>query len=236
MSNFFNRVLLFIYGKTGVFDEVIFSLPIVIAFGFVYWYERRVSHKKTFGDNFREVRKKARLNETIRLLLFCWLAEVICVTLFPTEFWFAYWRNLCADHIRIFNFSFWFDRFRFYTPNLIPYVLYQAIKGQLNWDSLLRYEIPHFAVNIALFVPLGVALPFVFKEATLPKAALAGFILSFQIEFLQFFIARDSDIDDVICNTLGAVLGYLLYLLMKKLFPKFTEKCKIQSSEFNGSL
>lgn len=230
MGTFFNRLLNFIYGSTGVFDEIIFALPIVIAIGFVYWYERRISHKKAFGDSFREIRKKARLNEIIRLLLICWFTEVICVTMFPSGFWFYYWRSLCGDYIYIFNFDLWLNRFRFYFPNFIPYVLYQAITGELYWDFLLRYEIPHFAINIALFVPLGVTLPFVYKKATLLKAALAGFILSFQIEFYQLFIARDSDIDDVLCNTFGAVLGYLLYLLMKKL-PKFTEKCKIQASD-----
>lgn len=235
MGNYFNRILNFIYARTGEFDEIIFALPIVIALGFAFWYDRRTLHKKKFEDNFKEIRRKARLNEIIRLLLFCWITEVICVTLFPSGFWFYFWRRLCGDYIYIFNFDLWFNRFRFFTPNFIPYLLYQAIKGQLNWASLVRYEIPHFAVNIALFVPLGVALPFVYKKATLYKAALAGLILSLHIEFLQIFIARDSDIDDVICNALGAVLGYVLYLLMKKLFPKFTEKCNTQASDFNGS-
>jgi len=39
---------------------------------------------------------------------------------------------------------------------------------------------------------------------------------------------RDSTIDDVVCNTLGALLDYLLYLIIKKLFPKLAAKASAE--------
>ena len=51
------------------------------------------------------------------------------------------------------------------------------------------------------------------------------------IEFMQAFIGRDPSIDDVICNTIGAVFGYILYLKMKKIFPEFIEKCMVRVSK-----
>jgi len=41
--------------------------------------------------------------------------------------------------------------------------------------------------------------------------------ISFIIEFYQFFIGRHSDIDDIILNMRGALLGYLLSIIIKNL-------------------
>lgn len=50
---------------------------------------------------------------------------------------------------------------------------------------------------------------------------LIGFIMaafSFLIEFVQYFTGRSCDIDDLMFNTLGGVLGYGLFVLISKLF------------------
>jgi VanZ family protein len=63
--------------------------------------------------------------------------------------------------------------------------------------------------NIILFLPLGATLCLLGlrRRATLR----AGFCLSSAIEITQLFIpGRTTSADDVICNTLGAVVGYLL--------------------------
>lgn len=85
--------------------------------------------------------------------------------------------------------------------------------------------------NIALFVPLGLFLPVVSKKASFPKIALMSFAFTFFIEFVQPFIGRDGNIDDVICNTMGGILGFLIYLLIKALFPKFLEKCRLSAED-----
>ena len=46
------------------------------------------------------------------------------------------------------------------------------------------------------------------------------------IETVQVFLARMVDIDDVILNTLGGVIGYVLFLLLRKIAPGFVEKVK----------
>ena len=78
--------------------------------------------------------------------------------------------------------------------------------GYPTWSSL--------ALNILLFVPLGMLLPVV-KESfgTLKKNLILGIILSLSIESLQILTKRGwFDVDDVINNTLGAVIGVILYL------------------------
>src|SRR3954463_8783585 len=72
------------------------------------------------------------------------------------------------------------------------------------------------ALNIALFVPLGVGLALIRSPA---KWSLLGVcILSIAIELTQLAIpGRDSTIGDVVFNTLGGALGYLLFHFRGKL-------------------
>ena len=72
--------------------------------------------------------------------------------------------------------------------------------------------------NTAMFVPLGIVWPIVFKELdTHTKIIAAGIGCSLLIEILQLpFFVRVSDIDDLILNSLGYLAGYGIYLLVKK--------------------
>ena len=73
--------------------------------------------------------------------------------------------------------------------------------------------------NTAMFVPLGIVWPIVFKELdTHTKIIAAGIGCSLLIEVLQLpFYVRVSDIDDLILNSLGYLAGYGIYLLVKKI-------------------
>lgn len=72
-------------------------------------------------------------------------------------------------------------------------------------------------INIGGFVPLGLFLMSYFRatrcvEYPIARIVLVGFFLSFIIESLQWFLpTRDSDMTDLVANTLGALLGAELY-------------------------
>lgn len=70
------------------------------------------------------------------------------------------------------------------------------------------------ALNALLFVPLGAALPVLWRSCGLYKTVAIGFSLSLLIELSQLFNYRATDIDDLLMNTLGTLLGYLLYTLL----------------------
>jgi glycopeptide antibiotics resistance protein len=76
----------------------------------------------------------------------------------------------------------------------------------------------NFVGNTFMFLPLGIVWPAVFKELdTHKKVILSGVGTSLLIEILQLpFFDRVSDIDDLILNTLGFLMGYGIYLLVKK--------------------
>ena len=80
-------------------------------------------------------------------------------------------------------------------------------------------------LNIILFMPMGFLLPVIWKEYdSLKKTAITGLILSIIIEILQIFTFRLTDIDDLITNTLGAILGYsIAKIILARVSYKISE-------------
>jgi len=102
--------------------------------------------------------------------------------------------------------------------NLIPFV-------HLFDYPVFREAMINLIGNITMFIPLGVVWPVVYKELNSHKKVIvAGVGFTLCIEILQLPLAsRVSDIDDLILNSIGYLIGYGLYLLVKKIcFRKMT--------------
>ena len=71
--------------------------------------------------------------------------------------------------------------------------------------------------NTTMFIPLGIVWPIVFKKLDTPaKVIAAGVGYSLCIEILQLpFYDRVSDIDDLILNSLGYLIGYGILILCR---------------------
>lgn len=76
--------------------------------------------------------------------------------------------------------------------------------------------------NTTMFIPLGIVWPTVFKKLdTHGKVIAAGVGVTLTIEILQLpFFGRATDIDDLILNSAGFLMGYGIYLLGKRLCRK----------------
>jgi glycopeptide antibiotics resistance protein len=74
--------------------------------------------------------------------------------------------------------------------------------------------------NVALFFPLGVLLPLVWRRLRFWSGTLIAIALSVGIEVVQYFsrtwgINRTADVNDVILNVVGACLGLALVSLLR---------------------
>ena len=92
---------------------------------------------------------------------------------------------------------------------------------------LFDYEKLHEALlnlvgNVLMFVPVGIVLPSVYRRLnTHGRAVAAGVGFSLAIELMQLpFVDRVSDIDDLLLNSAGYLLGYLIYLAVKRIKRK----------------
>ena len=66
-------------------------------------------------------------------------------------------------------------------------------------------------MNLVMFIPVGMLLCVAFKQMTWWKALLIGCSISVTIEALQFcFLKGFSELDDVMHNTVGCILGYMM--------------------------
>ena len=72
--------------------------------------------------------------------------------------------------------------------------------------------------NLLAFVPLGLLLPIAFRRLAWPLVIVAGLLLSVAIETTQYMLSinlghgyRAADIDDVIVNVAGTVVGLVLF-------------------------
>ena len=87
-------------------------------------------------------------------------------------------------------------------------------------------SIKMIALNCFLFVPYGFLVYFVFKKCNLSwvKAVLIGFFSSFFIEIFQSFIGRLPENDDLIINTVGFLVGFLIAQGISQIGNKETRK------------
>lgn len=99
--------------------------------------------------------------------------------------------------------------------NLVPFV------NLLDYESK-RDLLLNLIGNTAMFIPTGIITPILYKQLrSFKKTALTGFAISLAIEIIQLpFAVRASDVDDLILNTLGVVIGYGIYALVRKLRKK----------------
>ena len=123
----------------------------------------------------------------------CW---ILALTIFPIPLEARWWRF----HQQFSNMSF---------------VPFRTIGTQLSL-GLERYEAIQLLGNIALFVPFGFVLPAAVRTCRrlwVTLVVAAG--LSVLIETLQALLpGHTTDIDDVILNTAGAVLGFFAFSLI----------------------
>lgn len=91
-----------------------------------------------------------------------------------------------------------------------------------NWSRHLAMQIFY---NILLFVPWGIIFPIISK--TMQKiqwVALSAFAFSALIEVIQLvFKCGLFEFDDMFHNSLGAILGYVIWYRMKKLLSNIKE-------------
>lgn len=98
--------------------------------------------------------------------------------------------------------------------NLIPFQFITETRAMG-----VRKQLTQTIANIVMFLPLGFIFPIAFKKArTFWKTTVSMMLFSFFIEFVQYFIGRSADIDDLMLNTLGGMLGYLIFCLFSKRF------------------
>ncbi len=102
--------------------------------------------------------------------------------------------------------------------NLIPFrSMSTQIKYITQWWAL-----KNLLGNIIPFIPFGFLLPIAYKKfSSTISVFFTGLASILLIEIFQFLTKLGTfDVDDIILNMIGIVCGYLMFLVIKRLFVR----------------
>ena len=81
--------------------------------------------------------------------------------------------------------------------------------------------------NILIFIPFGYFVSSYIKASKVSHILAVSIVSSTVVEVVQLQIGRSFDVDDIILNVCGAILGFMVYISLcaiKKHLPKFLQK------------
>lgn len=100
----------------------------------------------------------------------------------------------------------------------------------IPFKEIFRYEAGTYLFyknilgNVLLFLPFGFFVGYFIKVKKVSVMLLLTFIVSLSIETIQLSIGRVFDVDDVILNVLGGLIGFILYKVLNKAIPDKLKK------------
>ncbi|WP_409509189.1 VanZ family protein [Bacillus spizizenii] len=159
-----------------------------------------------FGIRFLRNRNKDSLLRNFYYILFgIYLSYVVSFTLFPLPYQTELKELMIDENLGVSN-------------NLLPFAgIIESIQDGYYQDLIT------IALNILLFIPFGFALSILFEKLKKTSIILIGFFSSLVIESLQFTYSqylgynyRSFDVNDLIMNTLGTLIGVLIFTLLRR--------------------
>lgn len=179
-------------------EEIIQTIILIIAAILIYVLVRRLKLKK---DNSFKVNYKYEFS---KLLFIVYIVGLLGVLLIPKV---RLYQNQ-SPHLEFITLEWHY--------NLVPFKTiseqFQLLKG--NKDEI-RNGLLNLFVNSCLFIPFPAILKFAFQKLKTVYCFLIPFASIILCEFLQYIPGRRSDIDDIILNTAGLIVGMIVLLLIQ---------------------
>ncbi len=190
-----------IFTGNSVINQFIQVIPITLLVGILYIIFRFLKLKKNNSDiNYKR--------EILYLIFICYIVGLFNLVLVPINFWNIIWYNIFYNFNEnpfagIFDFSY----------NFIP-TIYKIIIGEYTLDSWGKAMI---VGNFLMFIPMGILLSLCLENVNKKNIFKYAVLIPLAIEVLQLVVGRSFDIDDLVMNFLGIVIGYFIVELVKKL-------------------
>src|SRR6266487_117001 len=103
----------------------------------------------------------------------------------------------------------------FRNANFTPF---HTIVIYLSGKPGFEHSFENIIGNIILFIPLTILIPLLIEKIQeANQIILIGFLTSLAFEVIQLFGLRGNfDVDDLILDTLGGIIGYFIFIQIKK--------------------
>ena len=97
----------------------------------------------------------------------------------------------------------------------VQYICWDPTLNLIPFQDFSTSNIMGMVLNMVMFAPLGFLLPAYFERYRhWGRTLAAGFLTSLTVELIQLFTFRATDVDDLIMNTLGTLVGFLIAKLI----------------------
>lgn len=105
------------------------------------------------------------------------------------------------------------------------FTLFKTIRMYIDYSYMLN-SFENLVGNVVVFMPFGFLFPYVFTRGrNFLVMLLNAFLLVLGIEVFQLFSAFGAfDVDDILLNCVGAVLGYLIYFPFEAIRVRYWRK------------
>ena len=142
------------------------------------------------------------------------VSALLLILIFP-----ILWKLVFHDFKR----TVWYTVFAVYLSAVyflvgLPTIQFCTFDVNLNWIPFIGMisDLRNTLLNILLFIPLGCFLPLLWeKYRSLKNTLIFGFGMTLSIERLQLFTYRATDINDILTNFLGTLVGFCIFRLLK---------------------
>lgn len=101
--------------------------------------------------------------------------------------------------------------------NLVPFK--EILRYNIGTENFNRQVIG----NIILFIPLGFFFTYYTRIKKIGSITFISILISFTIESVQKYIGRSFDIDDIILNVVGGIIGFLIYVALDAIKKKLPD-------------
>ena len=208
----------------NILDYVVQMFPCMLLMD-VMWLVCRPGQRKALE---KRGLCSSRLRECTLLLFSLFCTGLAALTLFPHGLWNALLTGDDRWDTILSLYPSWEEiqtHVAFIPDNLKPFQEIRRILWGGEWIWFVLWG------NIGMFMPIGFCSALLWRGGRWYRSAAIGFFSSVLIEFVQLFIGRVSDVDDVILNTTGALLGYWLYLLFRAVAPRLAERFQVSEKK-----
>ena len=170
----------------GNFVQVLpFSLLVTLIYLLLRWRDRKR----------REIPLRAG-KETVYALFVLYSIGLLALLVTPINFWSNFWHSVIYGHAD-------WDEWAFFLTgwNFIP----SFMKSGVTFGD---WVVEMLTMNVLMFVPMGVFMRLTGRKTKIGRPLVVAIGVPLLIELFQPVVGRSFDIDDVILNFLGIVVGY----------------------------
>ncbi|HOZ54192.1 MAG TPA: VanZ family protein [Bacilli bacterium] len=116
-----------------------------------------------------------------------------------------------------------FQDVNYNTSNFVPF------KEIFRYKLLSTGFFKNILGNVILFIPFGMYITYYLETKKIYLPIIITVLTSITIEFAQYKIGRTADVDDVILNIIGGILGYILYKIIHSISNRLPRSFRSQT-------